>query len=252
MQNSNQTNITVQEKLRKQLEVDCATATKSQNNQRRRGGLISLLPTIRTINRREAKCLLRTVMAVRPSAHPEIACFVSVVMRHVHRLRVHEQWPTLLDCLKYVQMDALACQYNAECQTDTNLREFWSKYHAIAEMAMGPDAKCIDRLLNANGSDFGLQLDDLEQVTQEWNKLGVAMFAHSKPKAVAQAFDKFITSQLQWPSGRPLTFSDIADILDRCAEEAERLKADEVCLVSVVVVRCSLFGSSSHACRVVS
>lgn len=123
---------------------------------RRRGPLMMLLPTLKSMNKRSAKCMLTSVMTVRPAAHAEIALHVVVVMQTTCRLAIHTRFPELLVPLKKVAIDALVFQVNRMCTgADRSLHEFWERYREVVEV-VGPEMVApADRLLSSTGADEG-------------------------------------------------------------------------------------------------
>lgn len=216
------------EPLDKQLADAVALSVSPQNNQRRRGPLMMLLPTIKAMNRRAAKCMLRSIMTVRPSAHSEIALHVIVVLQTCHRLDVHTRFPEMLVPLQKVALEALVFQLNRMCiGADRSLHEFWEKYQNIVELVEPGMVEVANRLLSSTGSDFAKHLPDLTLACQ--NPLGKAMFGHSLPLALRQKVARLITDMCQAESfEEPFTAERLRALIDDCKTAVDELGAEEV------------------------
>jgi len=83
----------------------CALAVSPQCNRRDRRPLIAFLATFKRPSTREIKCILRTVMCVRPAAHQDICAYIVHVMRWIVREGVDKSHNRLVMSVKHVWDD---------------------------------------------------------------------------------------------------------------------------------------------------
>ena len=197
----------------------------TQMNQRKRGPLMVLLPGLRHLTKAEVKLLCRCCMTMRPSAHAEVAAFVILVMRTLHRLNAHKTYPALLMTLRHVFDEALTYQYSEEVAAKVSQFRFMKGFGDLMDLHMPLHKPIIQRLVAADGENFSSHLDDIIMASFEC-ELGRAMFGWAKPKATAQHMESFIRRACKMPENRKLTQADIAIIIEKCDAEADRVGAD--------------------------
>ena len=135
----------------KRLSEACESATHKQTLKRCRAPLLALLPSIKNVNKKEAKMILRTVCCLRPSAAPEICSFIMAVTRFMVRVQVDQKWPELLRCLRRIWNDALVAQWNHEQKTLMNAIEFFETYGALMHLCSDKKADSSKTLHYARG-----------------------------------------------------------------------------------------------------
>jgi len=210
----------------------CLGAAKEINNQRQRGPLLALLPVQKTATVVEAKLLLQTCCAVKPSADPTVATYIIQVMHCVRRLGIHELYPNLVQPLKRTWDAALTWQVQEEYKAEQSNHSFMRTYGGLVDICHGSLKDDIITLVTTctDESEYKNYLVPLMNCASG-ARFSKNMFGWAVPRAVDGYMEQFCQRLCVFPADRPLSQDDINGMIAACLAEAERLKIDEVSII---------------------